>query len=154
MPDIGEDRIAVAFDFYDGYTLVPTAKVVEVTEECTYEWNSRKRTLVYSQIIDRNGKEVLSSGPYPFNINPAISRDYPQAGSYMVYDQLSTKRLRMKTDAGDEVILHWLGTGTRKGSLLGSCCKTCFMSKNYVSCRERFSWKIPVRLNMIPLFHV
>ncbi len=104
MPDIGEDRIAVVFDFYDGYALVPTAKVVEVIEECEFDRHTRKRTLVYAQIIDKNGKEVLSGGPYPFNINPGISKDYPQAGPYLVYDQLSTKRLRMKTDTGGEVI--------------------------------------------------
>ncbi len=104
MPDIGEDRIAVAFDFYDGYALVTTGKEVKVTEECvTNSSNNCSRTLVYAQIIDKNGKEILKGGPYPFNINPAISKDYPQAGQYMVYDQLSTKRIRMKTDAGDEV---------------------------------------------------
>lgn len=104
MPDTGEGRIAAVFDFFDGYALVPTAKVVKVTEECTNQWNSREKTLVYAQIIDKNGKEVLSGGPYPFNINPAIIKDYPQAGAYMVYDQLSTKGLRMKTDTGGEVV--------------------------------------------------
>ncbi|QNU67640.1 WG repeat-containing protein [Ruminiclostridium herbifermentans] len=104
MPDIGENRIAVVFDFYGGYALVPTAKVVNVTEECTNNRDSRERTLVYAQIIDKNGKEVLKGGPYPFNINPASIRDYPQTGAYMVYDQLSTKRIRMKMDTGGEVI--------------------------------------------------
>lgn len=105
MPDIGEDRIAVMFDFYDGYALVPTGKVVKVTEECTSKKSdSHDRTLVYAQIIDKNGKEVLSGGPYPFNINPAIIKDYPQAGPYMVYDQLSTKTLNMKMDTGGNVI--------------------------------------------------
>lgn len=104
MPDIGENRIAVAFDFYDGYALVPTGKVVNVTEECTNNRDSRKRTLVYAQIIDKSGKEVLKGGPYPFNINPATTRDYPQAGAYMVYDQFSTKKIRMKMDTGGEVI--------------------------------------------------
>lgn len=106
MPDIGEGRIAVVFDFYGGYALVPTGKEVKVTEECTDESDSRKRTLVYAQIVDKNGKEVLKGGPYPFNINPAITKDYPQAGAYMVYDQLSTKRLRMKMDTGDEIIYN------------------------------------------------
>lgn len=106
MPDIGEGRIAVVFDFYDGYALVPTGKVVNVTEECTSPHHSRGKTLVYAQIIDKNGKEVLSGGPYPFNIDPAIPKAYPQAGPYMVYDQLSTKRLRMKMDTGGEVIFN------------------------------------------------
>ncbi len=104
MPEIGEDRIAVVFDFYDGYALVPTSKVVKVTEECDYDRHNRERTLVYAQIIDKNGKEVLSGGPYPFNINPGSTKAYPQAGPYMVYDQLSTKRLRMKMDTGGEII--------------------------------------------------
>ncbi len=104
MPDIGENRLAVAFDFYDGYALVPTAKVDKVTEECTWDRNSISRTLVYAQIIDKNGKEVLKGGPYPFNINLSIPKDYPQAGPYMVYDQLSTKRIRMKMDSGGEII--------------------------------------------------
>jgi hypothetical protein len=103
MPDIGEDRIAVMFDFFDGYALVPTGKVTTVTEECTYEWNSRERTLVYAQIIDKNGKEILKGGPYPFAIDPGAIRGYPQAGPYMVYDQLSTKKIRMKTDTGGEI---------------------------------------------------
>lgn len=104
MPDIGEGRYASAFDFYKGYTLVPTGKMVNVTEECTYSRHSNTRTLIYAQIIDKNGKEVLSGGPYPFNITPSITSAYPQVGQYMVYDQLSTKRLRMKTDMGDEII--------------------------------------------------
>jgi len=104
MPDIGEDRIAVPFDFYDGYALVPTGKVETVTEESTDSRGSHTRTLVYAQIIDKNGKEVLSGGPYPFAINPGTIKDYPQAGPYMVYDQLSTKRIRMKMDTGGEII--------------------------------------------------
>lgn len=103
MPDIGEDRIAVMFDFFDGYALVPTGKEVTVTEESTNERDSRVRTLVYAQIIDKNGKEVLKGGPYTFNIDPPIIKAYPQAGPYMVYDQLSTKRIRMKTDTGGEI---------------------------------------------------
>lgn len=104
MPDIGGDRIAVMFDFFGGYALVPTGKVTTVTEESANAWDSRPRTLVYAQIIDKNGKEVLKGGPYPFNIDPSAIRPYPQVGPYMVYDQLSTKKIRMKMDTGGEVI--------------------------------------------------
>ena len=104
MPDIGEDRDASALDFYGGYALVFTGKVKEVTEERSSSGQGHSRTLVYAQIIDKNGKEVLAGGPYPFNITPSITRPYPQAGPYMVYDQLSTKKLRMKMDTGGEVI--------------------------------------------------
>ena len=93
-------RLAAAFDFYKGYALVPTEKVLTVTEKSHSGSHDRTRKLVYAQIIDKNGREVLIGGPYPFNINPSVPRAYPQAGPYMVYDQLSTKRLRMIADAG------------------------------------------------------
>ena len=104
MPNIGEGRYASALDFYDGYALVFTGKVINVTEECDFRSHSKGKKLVYAQIIDKNGKEVLSGGPYPFNITPSITSPYPQAGPYMVYDELSSKRLRMISDAGDEII--------------------------------------------------
>lgn len=105
MPTIGDGRYAVAFDFYDGYALVPTGKEKVITQDCvSSDRHDVQSTLVYAQIIDKNGKEVLSGGPYPFNATPKIRTAYPQAGPYMVYEQLSTKRLRMITDAGDEVI--------------------------------------------------
>jgi hypothetical protein len=37
--------------------------------------------LIYAQIIDKAGKEILSGGPYPYRDNGI----YPQYGQYMVY---------------------------------------------------------------------
>jgi len=105
MPAIEGGRKAVAFDFYRGYALVPTEKQEVVVQHCiTGDRHDRSSVLLYSQIIDTNGNEVLSGGPYPFNFTPAPTTPYPQVGPYMVYEQLSTKRLRMITDHGDEVI--------------------------------------------------
>ena len=104
IPDANPEGLEVAFNFYKGYALVLTGKVVKVTEKCESNRNTRQRLLAYAQIIDKNGREVLPGGPYPFCITPTYSSPYPQAGPYMVYDQLSTKRMRMVTDLGDEII--------------------------------------------------
>lgn len=105
MPEIRDGRYAVFFDFYDGYALVPTTKVEKVLQNCeSDDRHDFYSTLVYAQIIDKNGKEVLSGGPYSFNITPTILTSYPQAGQYMVYDVISSKKLRMVTDTGGEVV--------------------------------------------------
>ena len=107
MPTVEDGRYPAAFDFFGGYALVPTGKEEVITHESpTFpQRDTRKQTLAYAQIIDKNGKEVLSGGPYPFKI-PAGGAAYPQAGPYMVYEQVSTKKLRMISDSGDEIVYN------------------------------------------------
>ena len=102
MEDRDEGHNPAFFDFIKGYAMVPTGKMVTVTQANQFNRNI-DADLCYVQIIDKNGKEVLPK-PYPFNITPAISRSYPQAGPYLVYDELSTKRLRMRADSNYDVI--------------------------------------------------
>ncbi len=103
MPPVEDGRYPVAFDFFGGYALVPTGKEEVVTHESpTFPQRDNKtQILTYAQIIDKNGKEVLSGGPYPYS-----GETYPQAGPYMVYQQVSTKKLRMISDAGDEIVYN------------------------------------------------
>lgn len=93
-------RLATQFDFKGGYALVPTGKVETVTQ--IYEGDkSQNRTayLIYAQIIDKKGKEILSGGPYPYRYGAM----YPQAGPYMVYQKLSTKKLTLRTNTGNTI---------------------------------------------------
>lgn len=106
MEDRDEGRNPVFFDFIKGYAMVPTGKVVKVTQKNQFEYHNRDAYLFYVQIIDKNGKEVLPQA-YPFNITPSIGRPYPQAGPYLVYDELSTKRLRMIADAGGYDVIYY-----------------------------------------------
>lgn len=94
------NRIAAQFDFKGGYALVPTGKVEAVTQTSKDGSGSSVRSyLVYAQIIDKKGKEILSGGPYPYRYG-AI---YPQAGPYMVYQKLSTKKLTLNISSGGKV---------------------------------------------------
>jgi hypothetical protein len=98
-----DKRLAAQFDFNGGYALVPTGKVETVSQ--TYAGNKSKNVvayLVYAQVIDKKGKEILSGGPYPYR----YGAKYPQAGPYMVYQKLSTKKLKLNTDAGDTVTFN------------------------------------------------
>lgn len=100
IPDLEEGKYPVVFNFYKGYALVLTGEVVNVVQERDgVSSEGVEATLAYAQIIDKNGKEVLPK-PYPFNLAPKISRAYPQAGPYLVYDELSNKKLRMIADGG------------------------------------------------------
>ncbi len=97
------NRLAAQYDFKGGYALVPTGKIETVTQTSSDgSAKSVKAYLVYAQIIDKKGKEVLSGGPYPYRYG-AI---YPQAGPYMVYQKLSTKKLKLKTDNGGTVTFN------------------------------------------------
>lgn len=102
---ISTDRYASDYDFNGGYALVPTGKEEAVTQKyVTGNGHDVSANLIYAQIIDKNGKEVLSGGPYPYREAFMTSSPYPQAGPYMVYQQLSTKRLQMISDHGADVI--------------------------------------------------
>lgn len=105
--NISEKRYAAYYDFNGGYALVPTGKTEKVKQIYVSGFgNDVSATLVYAQIIDKNGKEVLLGGPYPYRDyhSSARSAPYPQEGPYMVYQQLSTKRLHMISDHGADVI--------------------------------------------------
>ncbi len=107
-------RLPAWFDFKDGYALVPMSK-------------KDKNGLVKAQIIDKNGKEILSGGPYTYHtygmdidsvsrINPHdmdyygeydesswyLSNDnangYPQFGQYLDYTTISKKSMTHKNE--------------------------------------------------------
>ncbi|MBP7901636.1 MAG: WG repeat-containing protein [Spirochaetes bacterium] len=80
-----DERAAVWHDFNGGYALVPSGKV--------------EGELVYAQIIDADGKEILKGGPYPFR----SGGKYPQYAQYMVYEQLSKQEISIISDAGDKI---------------------------------------------------
>lgn len=94
--NIGSDRIAVQYDFNGGYALVPTGKVeyIDMSKGASnnFDYNKTTTYLVYAQIIDKNGKEILSGGPYPYRYNGI----YPQAGPYMIYHTLKKEKLTLK----------------------------------------------------------
>lgn len=112
MANEKEGKNPVFFDFIQGYAMVPTGKVVKVFQERDYKDMGISAELFYVQIIDKNGKEALPQA-YPFNMSPSIIRPYPQGGPYLVYDELSTKRLRMIADGGgyDVIFLSHLESG-------------------------------------------
>nr|WP_294493443.1 WG repeat-containing protein [uncultured Anaerosporobacter sp.] len=115
MPD-EEGKYFMAYDFNDGYALVPTGKRTTVTmvsisgnygKANTYQENPNGRNtisyeLVYAQIIDKNGKEILPKA-YPY-LHGGYMTYYPQVGPYMVYHEVSKKLLHMKSDAGDDIM--------------------------------------------------
>lgn len=103
-----------AYDFIEGYALVPTGKketveLMQITGEYgkpstyknLYDFGSL-RELVYAQIIDKNGKEILPKA-YPY-LNSGYKTYYPQSGPYMVYYEESKKVLQMKSDMGDHIM--------------------------------------------------
>ncbi len=87
------NRVAAQYDFNEGYALVPTGKVEKVNQTAASGINARNTTayLIYAQVIDKKGKEILSGGPYPYRDNGI----YPQAGPYMVYHKLSKEKLKL-----------------------------------------------------------
>jgi hypothetical protein len=87
------NRIAAQFDFNKGYALVPTGKVEKVNQTTDRGITTRNTEayLIYAQIIDKKGKEILSGGPYPYRDNGI----YPQAGPYMVYHKLLKEKLKL-----------------------------------------------------------
>jgi hypothetical protein len=61
----------------------------------------RTYTLVYAQIIDKNGKEILPKA-YPFLYNAGTC--YPQDGPYLAYTTVAKEMLHMKSDADDDIM--------------------------------------------------
>ncbi|MGI6585280.1 MAG: RICIN domain-containing protein [Lutisporaceae bacterium] len=100
MPNFHEGRNPAFFDFINGYAMVPTGKteLVQMQHELDIEKHDQVAELVWVQIIDKNGKEILPQ-PYPFDIRQP-NRTYPQNGPYLVYEEISNKRLRMIADGG------------------------------------------------------
>lgn len=82
-------RLKAWFDFEDGYALVTSGKEETVTHEAGNKSDSSRSTFVYSQIIDKNGKEVLPGGPYAYG-------GY-HSGPYMVYKQVANKKLSLSS---------------------------------------------------------
>lgn len=105
-------RLPAWFDYKDGYALVPKSK-------------EDSNGLVQAQIIDKNGKEILSGGPYTYHtyesdsvgiIDPHDSNyygnydenswapsthnadGYPQFGQYMDYTTISKKTMTHKNE--------------------------------------------------------
>lgn len=90
----GSNRVAVQYDFNGGYALVPTGKTESIYMDAdTVLVNTGKSyaNLIYAQIIDTYGKEILKGGPYPYREGGI----YPQAGPYMIYYQLKKEKLRL-----------------------------------------------------------
>lgn len=106
----------MAYDFNGGYAMVPTGKRTTVTmvemsgvygkpttyQEFTNGMHTYSCDLVYAQIIDKNGKEILPKA-YPY-LSDNYRTYYPQVGPYMVYYEVSKKLLHMKSDAGDDIM--------------------------------------------------
>lgn len=115
--NVSDNRYAAQFDFNGGYAMVDTGKVETVTHKfgtgaygypSTYGeapslgWDVTQN-LVYAQIIDKSGNEILSGGPYPYL---GSARYYPQAGPYMVYQELSDKFMIFLSDQDTTAIFY------------------------------------------------
>lgn len=108
--NIGSNRISVQYDFNGGYALVPTGKVetVDLSKGVSNPNPSKSYAyLIYAQVIDKNGKEILSGGPYPYRYNGI----YPQAGPYMIYHQVKKEKLTLKRDGGTISFSKYLAAG-------------------------------------------
>lgn len=117
--NIGNGRIAVQYDFNGGYALVPTGKVeyLDLSKgESNYNYDKSLASLVYAQVIDINGKEILKGGPYPYRYNGI----YPQAGPYMIYHQLKKDKLTLKRGGGTITFNQYLVAGVvgKKGIII------------------------------------
>ena len=116
---IGSNRVAVQYDFNGGYALVPTGKV-EYADLSKGQSNSNpgktSAYLVYAQVIDTNGKEILKGGPYPYRYNGI----YPQAGPYMIYHQLKKEKLTLNRGGGKITFNQYLVAGVvgKKGVVI------------------------------------
>lgn len=101
----------IALDYKAGYALVITGKTDTVSikayngvfnKPSTYTVNDRdtkSHKLIYGQIIDKNGKEVLPAA-FPF----LESGYYPQDGAYLVYTKAAKEMMQMASDTGNDVM--------------------------------------------------
>ena len=111
-----ENRMVCMYDFNGGYALVLTGKT-EVIKMNSYtdegggvndiKWNgkvydTKLSTLTYAQLIDKNGKEILPKA-YPILAASLLTGStYPQNGPYLVYQAVSTKKIRVQSDQGGD----------------------------------------------------
>ncbi len=112
-------RTVVQYDFNGGYALVPTGKVeyVDLTKgQSNYNSGKCEAYLIYAQVIDTNGKEILSGGPYPYRYNGI----YPQSGPYMIYHQLKKEKLSLNKGGGTISFNQYLVAGVvgKKGVVI------------------------------------
>lgn len=117
--NIGSNRIAVQYDFNGGYALVPTGKTeyVDLSKgQANYNPRQCDAYLIYAQVIDSNGKEILAGGPYPYRYNGI----YPQSGPYMVYHQLKKEKLSLNKGGGSITFNQYLVAGVvgKKGVVI------------------------------------
>lgn len=115
----GSNRVAVQYDFNGGYALVPTGKAEEIDlskGNSNYNYYQTLAYLIYAQVIDTNGKEILKGGPYPYRYNGI----YPQAGPYMIYHQLKKEKLTLKRGGGTITFNQYLAAGVvgKKGIVI------------------------------------
>jgi len=113
------NRVAVKYDFNGGYALVPTGKVEAVylnSDTANVNPYQSDAYLVYAQVVDANGKEILKGGPYPYRDGGI----YPQAGPYMVYHQLKKEKLTLKRGSGSVTFKSYLvaGVAGKKGVVI------------------------------------
>lgn len=109
-----ESRMVCKFDFHGGYALVLTGKTETIkmnsyTDEGggpdKIKWDgeifdTKLSKIVYAQLIDKNGKEILPK-PYPvLDISLLSENAYPQNGPYMVYQTVSTQKIKIQSDQG------------------------------------------------------
>lgn len=113
------ERVPVKYDFNGGYALVPTGKTenVELSKsKSKIDPDKTKAMLIYAQIIDTNGKQILSGGPYPYRDNGI----YPQYGPYMIFHQLKKEKLTLKSNSGTITFNQYLAAGVagKKGVVI------------------------------------
>lgn len=109
-----ENRMVCKFDFNGGYALVLTGKT-EVIKMNSYtdngggadniRWNkevydTKLSTLTYAQLIDKNGKEILPKAYPILDVSLLTDSTYPQNGPYLVYQAVSTNKIRVQSDQG------------------------------------------------------
>lgn len=114
------NRVAVQYDFNGGYALVPTGKIeyIDLSKGTSANANKNETSayLIYAQVIDTSGKEILSGGPYPYRYNGI----YPQSGPYMIYHQLKKEKLTLKRSTGSVTYNQYLVAGVvgKKGVVI------------------------------------
>lgn len=109
-----KNRMVCMYDFNGGYALVLTGKT-EVIKMNSYtdeggganaiKWNgevydTKLSTLVYAQLIDKKGKEILPKAYPILDVNLLTNEAYPQNGPYLVYQAVSTKKIKVESDQG------------------------------------------------------
>ncbi len=109
-----ESRMVCLFDFNGGYALVLTGKTETIkmnsyTDEGggvnDIRWNgeifdTKSSTIVYAQLIDKNGKEVLPQAYPVLEVSLWPGYAYPQSGPYLVYQAVSTNKIKVQSDQG------------------------------------------------------